>query len=150
MQRFILSGLLLVLSVVAHSQIYKWVDQEGNIQYTDQPPQPGTAKDASKLNYNSPVSPPSDNNASSSARIDEEMRAFKKRRISKQEEESKQQTQADENKKKCHDAQGKLTVFRDTPRLRLPNGNGEVVYVDDDVREKNILEAQKNITKYCK
>lgn len=150
MRRFILSGLLLVLSIAAHGQIYKWVDQAGNIQYTDQPPQTGAAKEASKLNYKPPVASSAANNANSSARIDEEMRSFKKRRISKQEEESKQQTQAEENKKKCHDAQGKLTVFRDTPRLRLPNGNGEVVYVDDDVREKNILEAQKNITKHCK
>ncbi|MDP1558540.1 MAG: DUF4124 domain-containing protein [Nitrosomonas sp.] len=150
MQRFILSVLLLVFSVVAYGQVYKWVDQNGNTQYTDQPPPSGAAKDERKLNIKTSLPSPSNSDTSSTRHINEEMQAFRERRISKQEEESKLQAQAEENNQKCIDAQGRLKVFRDSPRLRLPDGKGDVVYVDDDMRERTILEAQKNIATYCK
>ena len=36
MHYFLLFSLLLGFNFDAHSQVYKWVDQDGNIQYTDQ------------------------------------------------------------------------------------------------------------------
>jgi len=32
----------------------------------------------------------------------------------------------------------------------MPDGQGGVAYVEDDVREKHIQEAQKNIAAFCK
>jgi len=29
-------------------QVYKWIDQDGNVQYTDQPPPSGDARDEKK------------------------------------------------------------------------------------------------------
>ena len=150
MHYFLLFALLLGFVFDAHTQVYKWVDQDGNVQYTDQPPPSGAAQDEKKLNIKSPPPPPSVNSqASASETLDEKMQAFQERRASEQEAEAKQQVEAVENNKRCVSAQGQLKIFRESPRLTFPDGQGGIVYADDEMRQKKIAEAQKNIATYC-
>ncbi|MBK9662821.1 MAG: DUF4124 domain-containing protein [Nitrosomonas sp.] len=44
---------MLLFSVTAQAQIYKWVDENGKTQYTDQPPPPNVATDVKGLNIKS-------------------------------------------------------------------------------------------------
>jgi len=150
MHYFLLFALLLVFVFDAHAQVYKWVDQNGNVQYTDQPPPSGAARDEKELNIKSPPPPPSvDNQANVTETLDEKMQAFQERRVSEQEAEVKQQAQAVEMNKRCVSAQGQLKIFRESPRLTFPDGQGGIVYADDEMRQKKIAEAQKNIAAYC-
>ena len=55
-----------------------------------------------------------------------------------------------ENKQKCIDAQSRLRLFLESPRLRMPDGEGGLAYVDDNVREQKINEANQAVTTYCK
>ena len=74
-----------------------------------------------------------------------------KRRIPQtKENEANQQAKAEENKKKCIDAQGRLRIYTDTPRLTIPDGAGGITYLDDDARQRKIDDAKKQITTYCK
>ncbi len=152
MHYFLLFSLLLGFNFDAHSQVYKWVDQDGNIQYTDQPPPSGAAQDEKKLNIKSPAPPPPsvNNKVSTAEKLDGKMQAFKERRVLEQEAEAKQQAEALENHKQCVSAQGQLKIFRESPRLTFPDGQGGIVYADDDMRRKKIADAQKNISSYCK
>lgn len=151
MQYFLLFALFLVLVIDAHAQVYKWVDREGNIQYTDQPPpSDATVRDEKKLNIKTPPPPlPVDNQASAGETLEERMQAFKERRDAEQKAEAKQQEEAAENNKRCVSAQGQLKIFKQSPRLTFPDGQGGIVYADDDMRQKKIAEAQKNIESYC-
>ena len=53
MKNFVFTGLILLFSVTAQAQIYKWVDENGKTQYTDQPPPPNVATDVKGLNIKS-------------------------------------------------------------------------------------------------
>jgi len=152
MQRLTIMLLLLMFSFVASAQVYKWVDADGNTQYTDQPPPSGAAQDEKKLDIK--PAPPSSSNRhqSNSADVvdDDKPQSFSERRTARKEAKVEKERAAEELNQKCIHAQGQLKMYRDTPRLRVPDGNGGVVYVDDNVREKHIQEAQKNIAAYCK
>ena len=90
------------------------------------------------------------NKVSTAEKLDGKMQAFKERRVLEQEAEAKQQAEALENHKQCVSAQGQLKIFRESPRLTFPDGQGGIVYADDDMRRKKIADAQKNISSYCK
>lgn len=150
MQYFLLFALFFILVIDVHAQVYKWVDQDGNIQYTDQPPPSGAAvRDEQKMNIKTPLPTPMDSQARAGETLEEKMQAFKERRDSEQEAEAKQQAEAAENNKRCVSAQGQLKIFRESPRLTFPDGEGGIVYADDEMRQKKIAEAQKNIAAYC-
>lgn len=152
MQRLTILLLLLMFSFVASAQVYKWVDADGKTQYTDQPPPSGAAQDEKKLDIK--PAPPSSSNGhqSDSANVvdDDKPQNFSERRSARKEAKAEKERAAEELNQKCIHAQGQLKMYRDTPRLRVPDGNGGVVYVDDNVREKHIQEAQKNIAAFCK
>lgn len=148
MRIFVWTGLMVLFSITAHAQIYKWVDENGKTQYTDQPP-PTAAKEGQRLQIKS--APMTGGHASGkSGNLSEERLEFDKRQQQKREEESKQQAQAGENKKKCIDAQGQLRIYTDSPRLTVPDGAGGITYVDDEMRQKKIAEANKAIAEFCK
>lgn len=149
MRNFVFVWVILLFSVTASAQIYKWVDENGKTQYTDQPPPPGVAKEGQKLDIKS--APASMNNETDrSNNLAEERLDFDKRQQQKKEEEANQQAKAQEDKKNCVEAQGRLRIFTDSPRLTVPDGNGGIAYVDDDMRQKQINEANKAIAASCK
>jgi len=154
MQRLTILLLLLSFSVAVNGQVYKWVDADGKTQYTDQPPPSGAAKDESKLNIR--PAPPSSNikkisdSDSEEEVAEDKMQSFSERRTARKEAKEEKEKNAEELKQKCVHAKGQLKMYRDTPRLRMPDGKGGIAYVEDDVREKHIQEAQKNIAAYCK
>ncbi len=133
----------------ADAQIYKWVDENGKVQYTDQPPPPGIKQPGQRLQVN-PTTGTKNNSTSSSRSVAEDRLEFDQRQQKRKEEAAKQQAQADENKKKCIDAQGQLRIYTDSPRITVPDGAGGIKFIDDDVRQKKVEEANKAIAKYCK
>lgn len=149
MKNFVFTGLILLFSVTASAQVYKWVDEHGKTQYTDLPPPPGAARDGQRLNIK-PVPAPANNETSKSKNPVDERLEFNKRQEQRKEEETKQLSIAEENKKKCIDAQGQVRLYTDSPRLTVPDGSGGIAYVDDDVRQKKIAEANKAIAAFCK
>jgi hypothetical protein len=48
MKRCLLLAALLVLAVPAQSQVYKWVDEDGKVHYSDKPPPPSARKSERK------------------------------------------------------------------------------------------------------
>ncbi len=154
MQRLTIMLLLLMFSVVANAQVYKWVDADGKTQYTDQPPPSGAGQNEEKLKIkpappSSYVKKPSDTDSVDGVAEDTKLN-FSERRAARKEAKEEKEKQAEELNQKCIHAKGQLKMYRDTPRLRVPDGNGGIAYVDDNVREKHIQEAQENITAFCK
>jgi len=66
------------------------------------------------------------------------------------EKEAEKKAKLAENKQKCVDAQSRLRVFLESPRLRMPDGQGGLEYVDDNVRDQKVKEANQAIATYCK
>ena len=140
---FTVTALLFSASVSA--QIYKWTDETGKIHYTDQPPPPHVNTKEQRLNINAAPATGNQSNA-----LSDEREEFEKRRKQRQENEAKDQAQAEINKKKCTEAQTQLRMYADSPRLTIPDGAGGIVYVDDDLRQRRIDDANKAIATYCR
>src|SRR5688500_7578162 len=150
MKIFVLTGLILLFSVTANAQIYKWVDENGKTQYTDRPPPPGASREGQRLNIKPAASANTNNETGKAKNLADERLEFDKRQQQRKEEEVKQQAKAEEDKKKCIDAQGQLRLYTDSPRLTVPDGAGGIAYADDDMRQKKIAEANKVIAAFCK
>lgn len=150
MRNLICVLLSFLVSMVAQAQVYKWVDQNGKIQYSDQPPPSGAVQNEKKLGIKSSPSSTSSSDDSKSKDLSTDKQEFDKRRQEKKEKETQQQAEAEENKKKCIDAQGRQKIYMESPRLTVPDGKGGIVYVDDDARQKQIDDAAKAIATYCK
>lgn len=149
MRIFVLTGLILLFSITANAQIYKWIDENGNTQYTDRPPPPGAAREGQRLNIRA-LATSANSETSKSKSLIEERLEFDKRRDKKKAEDVKQQAKTEEDKKKCIDAQARLRMYTDTPRMTVPDGTGGITYVDDETRQKRIEEANKAIKALCK
>lgn len=149
MKILVLTGLISLFSVTANAQVYKWVDEHGKTQYTDRPPPPGASREGQRLNIK-PVAASVSNEANKSKSLADERLEFNKRQEQRKEEEVKQLAKAEEDKKKCINAQTQLRIYTDSPRLTVPDGSGGIAYVDDDMRQKKIAEANKAVATFCK
>jgi len=153
MLRSVLPVVLLVLSFAAHGQLYKWVDKDGKVQYTDQPPPPGAARDEKKLNIkSSPAESQSKSGDKTAApkNVAEQELEFQIRRIAREQEESKQQAAETTNQRNCAISRNRLNDLESSGRLVTRNEKGERIYLAEADREKVIEQARKNISIYCK
>lgn len=145
---------LMSFSMLTHAQIYKWVDENGKTQYSDQPPLSGKVQNEQRLRINAaptPVTISTDGEDADEPRTLSDDRAdYDKRRQERKEKEAEKKATIAENKQKCVDAQSRLRVFLESPRLRMPDGQGGLEYVDDNVRDQKVKEANKAIATYCK
>ncbi len=147
---------LMLLNMPVYAQIYKWIDENGKTQYADQPPLSGKVHNEQRLRINFAPTPVSlsetkkeDDVDKSTTQIDERFE-YDKRRQERLNKEAEKKLKVAENQQKCIDAQSRLRLFLESPRLRVPDGEGGLTYVDDDVREQKINEANQAVTTYCK
>lgn len=148
--------LFMSCNLSVHAQIYKWIDENGKTQYADQPPLSGQIRNEQRLRINSAPVPVTfsgkadEEDPAKSKTLSDEKSEYEKRRQERQQKAIEKKTTLAENKQKCIDAQSRLRLFLESPRLRMPDGEGGLAYVDDNVREQKINEANQAVTTYCK
>lgn len=150
MRHIMLSVLLLSFSIATHGQLYKWVDKDGGTQYSDRPPPPGAARGEERLDTKAKSAQPAADKESTPKNLVERELEFKKRRAAEEKAEIGRKAEVERNKEKCTLANSRLRIFRDSPRLIVPDGAGGTVLADDAARQKGIDETQKDVAAYCK
>ena len=152
MSKFLLT-ILILTSTNTFAAINKWVDDQGHVHYSDQPP-PSNAK-AETLRS---TSGSDGNTAAASApaapkTIAEREAELKKSQKAKQEAANKAlQKQASEDAKKasCATSQQNLRTLQQGIRMVEVDANGERSYMDDKQRQERIAKAQQDVSTYCK
>jgi len=129
-------------------KIYKWVDQNGEIQYTQMPPPPG----AEVMDVRS-APPPADDPASERARIQQENEALDERMAERQEAAARAELRAKNRKirqENCVTARKNLGELQQggIKRYRLPDGT--VLRLTEEDRQKRIADTQAEIAENCK
>ncbi|SDY12443.1 DUF4124 domain-containing protein [Nitrosomonas sp. Nm33] len=148
MRNFIFLTLLLLFAVPVNSQIYKWVDRNGKVQYSDQPPPLGVSKNEKMLDIQSSPQPVNEGE-SITKDLMEKKQEFKERRAAREEARNKQLAEAEMRKENCLRAQSNLDLLKNSERLSVADGNGGVIDADDQLRQSYMNEALKNIATYC-
>ena len=152
-----MSKFLLIILMLAYTDTFaainKWVDDQGHVHYSDQPP-PGNAK-AETLHS---VSDQDSNTASTSApaapkTLAEREAELKKSQKAKQEAANKalqKQAEEDARKASCIASQQNLRTLQQGIRMIEVDANGERSYLDDKQRQERIAKAQQDVSTYCK
>jgi hypothetical protein len=129
-------------------KIYKWVDQNGDTQYTQMPPPTG----AQVLEIrNAP--PPADDSAAERTRLQQQTKALDERMKERQESAAKAEERAKNEeirRQNCTRASKNLAELQQggTKRYRMPNG--EVMHLTEEDRQKRITETKAQIAEFCK
>lgn len=151
---------LVLASANAFAGLSKWVDDSGNVHYSDQPP-PDRAK-AKKLRSTansvpSPVVSAASAVAASApaapktvAEQEAEYRKAQMARKAAAEKNAKEQSRIETEKTNCAMAQQNLRTLQDGVRLVEVDPQGNRYYVDDSQRRQHLEKAKQDVDTYCK
>lgn len=143
---FILSSLF-ATALLAETEIYKWLDKDGQTNYSQQAPLgiPSTLMKA-------PPPPAMDPNVAQQ-KLDEligEQKAEEQIALEQQHQQQNEEENQDIQQKNCDIAQKQLQQYQDNPGRRMIDAEGNVTRLTEDERQQKIKESQENVTKYCK
>ena len=149
-------ALLLWVNISAIADVYKWVDKDGKIHYSDQPPLAGDAKKMKRKSKDTAAVPAAASPAGDSAKpapsiADQELE-YRKRKGEKEEVDKKQQADAEtakKNKDYCSNLQGELRSHTNGTRLIRYNDKGERVFLDEKERAESKTQLETRIAKDC-
>ena len=154
----ILLILLMLASTTAFAGLSKWVDADGKVHYSDQPP-PANVK-AKILRVTSEVAAPVSASGvaaasapAASKTIAEREAELKKAQQAKKEAADKaaqEQARIDAEKANCAAVQQNLRALQEGMRMVDIDAKGERSYLDDEQRRQRIEKAQQDIKTYCK
>jgi hypothetical protein len=149
-------ALLLLFGSTVNADVYKWVDKNGKIQYSDQPPPSGDGKKLKRHSKDTVESPSAQSGATAgkpaASTADQELE-YRKRKAEKEEAEKKQQAEAEtaeKNKEYCNSLRGELSSHSNGVRLVRYNEKGERVFLDDKERAVSKEKLEQRISKECK
>lgn len=150
MSKFLLI-LLMLASTNAFAGISKWVDAQGRVHYSDQPPPPNAQTKTLR-----PVSGTGDSASSgvAAAKTAAEREAELKRdNLAKQAEADKvaqKKAAEDALKINCANAQANLRSLQSGVRMMEIDANGQRSFMDETQRQQRIAKTQQEITTNCK
>lgn len=130
--RIVLLATMIIFASTASAGLYKWVDNEGNVHYSQKRPK---GKQFKRIKV--PASAPTDSKP-----------------LYQSETKKDNKTVADESAKNakaraanCKNAKGNLKAYQVYRRIRDKAGN--VTVVGDEERAKKITQAKRNIDNFC-
>ena len=140
------------LSAIADSEIFKWVDEEGNVHYSDCPPPPSC--DAETIQTEPEPDPTEVRRAQQ--RLDQmlaEQEEHKTERVQVKLEEERRRVLAMKfavaKKQVCIRARQNLHVLQVQRPVFYINEDGEYVYLDEETRLSEIARMSRLIAENC-
>lgn len=145
--------LLMLSSTNTFAALNKWVDTNGKVHYSDQPP-PANVKAKTLRSTPAAKEPAKADNAPAAPKTIAEREAeWKKDQQSKKETAEKtaqEQAEAGEKKENCAAAQQSLKMLQYGARLSEIDANGERYYLSDEQRQQRIAKAQQAVSNWCR
>jgi flagellar motility protein MotE (MotC chaperone) len=156
MSKFLLI-LLMLASANTFAAVSKWVDAQGRVHYSDQPPPPEvkaeTLRSASDSEGTAGISGVTATSAPAAPKTIAEREAeLKKAQQAKQaaaDKDVQKQAATDARKANCANAQQNLRTLQTGIRMMDVDANGERSYIDDKQRQQRIEKAQQEISNLC-
>ena len=143
--------LLILTSTNAFAEINKWVDSNGKVHYSDQPPPPDVKPKALRSFSDTQDSASSSVAAPKTiAEREAEMKKAQKTKKEADDKASQKKAIADAQQASCNIAQQNLRALQDGIRMVEIDAKGERSFLDDQQREQGIAKAEKDISNYCK
>ncbi len=148
MKRLVLTLAILLVTTLAHAQIYQWKDDKGMTIMSDKPPT-GKGRQVSKQE----IQPASQETAVPQKTAAERELDFRKRQqeaAAKATKNQAAQAEAAENKQNCERSKMQLQTLEAGDRVQLRDENGERYFMEDAQREQEIVKTRKMMQNFCK
>lgn len=154
---------IMLMSVSAYAEIYKWKDKDGSVRYSDIPP-PSNIKNEPMLGSKIPKTKalsetPSQNQAQNPESASEKQNAplGKEEAAAKRAKDAEAQKKLDETKQaelkfrqeSCAAAKRNHAMFNIGGRIVTTDAQGERRYLGDDEIAKGKADAEQAIEKFC-
>ena len=133
-----------------HAELYKWVDEQGKIHYSDQP---SGAKTKSESKLGIPNQPSASTSPGGAKTWQEKDLEFKKRQASTSEKAEKEQKEAQDAKTKrenCDKAKLSLAQLESIAPVYTFDPTTGRRALNDAQRTEAIASAKKSVTEWCK
>jgi hypothetical protein len=140
--------LLLVVTVNATAGIYKWVDENGQVQFGDRPPAEAATSDEVVIrNQRAPVkTAPVDRNEARDRLLEQ----YQRERAEKKEAAAKMREEKRQRAARCNYARGRVTRYLESGSLYRYTANRERKYLTDQERDAALARARADVKKWCK
>ena len=154
----ILLILLTLVSASSFAGLNKWVDANGRVHYSDQPPPANIEATTLRFTSSAKDSATESGAAASSApaapkTIAEREAELKKAQQAKKEAADRvaqEQAEAEASKADCIAARKNLSMLQEGIRMMEIDDKGERYYLSDEQRQQRIAKTQQDISTYCK
>jgi len=134
-------GMLLPILAVA-GEVYKWVDEEGNVHFGDRP-QSNVKSETVKIDKHTPDPNYRD-------RMQSMKQNMESRREASIEKKAEQKKLSEKNASRCQDAKRRLYPLKQKIRVFNYDDAGERKYMDDSDRASRIKALEAIVKKACK
>jgi len=151
-QLFAAIAILLATATVA-AQVYKWVDKDGKVQYSDSPPPASATKTEAKKIETGPAAASVGNAPPAGSSLQDRAKDFDNRQKDSAEK-NKKAEEAEKNAgieaENCKAAQAALRDLESERPLRRSNEAGEVVIMTDEEKQAGVARARAAVASSCK
>lgn len=144
MKRTLVLACALAVSTAAFGQLYKWVDKDGKVTYSDQPP---PAQQSKQLNLNTGVASPPTRSA---IERDKEIEKGRVEAREKAKVASEKERKSEIDQQNCKAARAYLKTVESGVRVSTMDDKGEQVILDDEQIAAERVKAQKAVDEACK
>ena len=139
---------LLASGLAMGGEIYKWVDENGNVHYEDRPTGEGNVQRVAEVRSRNT------DTAAVAARVDSQRKArAAARQVESEapEEMSKEELRAEQQARheRCESYRAKLQAFLTAPRMYEEDEAGERSYLEEDQIMAKRSEVEEKIQEYC-
>jgi hypothetical protein len=139
--------LLLVygISASASADIYKWVDEEGQVHYGDKPQ--GKSSEQMSVEEKPVVRPQEQDRREYQKRL---LNSYATERKQKQEEKAKLEKQQAEQRQRCEQARQRLAKYKSAGFLYTKDKEGGRVILNDEQHKAALERAREAVKTHCK
>jgi len=141
-------GLILALAAAAPAgaaKLYKWVDEDGNVTYSQQRP-PNQQAETIRLRSSTLSSEGAEERLD---RLNEQANEQQKDRDFAENSASATRERDERMANNCKIARENMRILRTTSRIQAKDSNGEPYFLDDDGIQSKIAETQRQIDNNC-
>ena len=139
----ITTSLYFVIQSVSHAGVYKWIDEDGQVHYGEQPGNSGAEKITIRTNE---TTTPRTINKDKLEIIESD----KKKAEQPAAEPVEEEISSKEKRKLCNEAKSDIAAINSRGRLREIDEKGNYTYLTEQQRQQRISAAQKKQREFCR
>lgn len=131
----------------AHGEIYRWVDAEGQVHYSQSLPPTGAAVEKVQGASKPAVAP--DTAQKALQEQVEKVDTQKQKTVEAKDLEGKVKEEIEKRKKNCEVARTNLQTLENLGGRKIQDSEGKVIRLSEEDRQKRLTEAQQQIKDWC-